>query len=149
MRNMESMESDNKEKILQMINAIEKKKLEMDEYILNLSIHTRNDMLKEISQDIISNNHLLQEILGTEEKIVINEKQEALSFDHLVNGYIGKIQQNPYKKVIFLREFLDLFKDRISEKDKDVILQSLKDEKDNEKLSEEMISLATIFKLDL
>ena len=149
MRNMESMESDNKEKILQMINAIEKKNLEMDEYIANLSIYTRNDMLKEISQDIISNNHLLQEILGTEEKIVINEKQEALSFDHLVNGYIGKIQQNPYKKVIFLREFLDLFKDRISEKDKDVILQSLKDEKDNEKLSEEMISLATIFKLDL
>ena len=146
---MESMESDNKEKILQMINAIEKKNLEMDEYIANLSIYTRNDMLKEISQDIISNNHLLQEILGTEEKIVINEKQETLSFDHLVNGYIGKIQQNPYKKVIFLREFLDLFKDRISEKDKDVILQSLKDEKDNEKLSEEMISLATIFKLDL
>lgn len=146
---MENMESDIKEKILQMINAIEKKKLEIDEYISNLSIHTRNDMLKEISQDIISNNHLLQEILGTEEKIVINEKQETLSFDHLVNGYIGKIQQNPYKKVIFLREFLDLFKDRISEKDKDVILQSLKDEKDNEKLSEEMISLANIFKLDL
>ncbi|MFW9900158.1 MAG: hypothetical protein ACFFDY_02580 [Candidatus Thorarchaeota archaeon] len=146
---MENMESDIKEKILQMINAIEKKKLEIDEYISNLSIHTRNDMLKEISQHIISNNHLLQEILGTEEKIVINEKQETLSFDHLVNGYIGKIQQNPYKKVIFLREFLDLFKDRISEKDKDVILQSLKDEKDNEKLSEEMISLANIFKLDL
>ncbi|MFX1569706.1 MAG: hypothetical protein ACFFCV_15210 [Promethearchaeota archaeon] len=146
---MESMESDNKEKILQMINAIEKKKLKMDEYISELSIHTRNDMLKEISQDIISNNPLLQEILGTEEKIIINEKQETFSFDHLVNGYIVKIQQNPYKKVIFLREYLDLFKDRISEKDKDVILQSLKDEEDNEKLREEMISLANIFKLDL
>ncbi len=143
------MESRNMEKILEIIKVIEAKKSEMEEYISNLSLHTRNDMLKDISQDIISNNPLLQEILGTEEKIVISEKEEESSVDHIINGYIAKIQQNPYKKVIFLREFLDLFQDRVSEKDKGVIIQSLKDEENNEKLRSEMISLATIFKLNL
>jgi hypothetical protein len=146
---MESMKNGNSEKILEIIEAIEKKKSEMEGYLSNLSLYTRNDMLKEISQDIIINNPMLQEILGTEEKIIINERQEDKSFNHLINGYIAKIQQNPYKKVIFLREFLDLFQEKVSEKDKDVILQSLKDESNTEKLRDEMISLAIIFKLSL
>ncbi len=143
------MERENKEKILEMIKAIESKNSEMEDFISNLSIPTRNDMLKEISREIISNNSLLQEILGTEEKIVISENQEIISFDHVINGFITKIQQNPYKKIIFLREFLELFQDRVSETDKDVILQSLKDEKNDEKLREEMVSLANIFKINL
>ncbi len=143
------MERGNKEKILEMIKAIESKNSEMEDFISNLSIPTRNDMLKEISREIISNNSLLQEILGTEEKIVISENQETISFDHVINGFITKIQQNPYKKIIFLREFLELFQDRVSETDKDVILQSLKDEKNDEKLREEMVSLANIFKINL
>jgi len=143
------MERGNKEKILEMIKAIESKNSEMEDFISNLSIPTRNDMLKEISREIISNNSLLQEILGTEEKIVISENQEIISFDHVINGFITKIQQNPYKKIIFLREFLELFQDRVSETDKDVILQSLKDEKNDEKLREEMVSLANIFKINL
>ncbi len=146
---MESMESGNKEKILEMIKAIEKKNSEMEDFISNLSIPTRNEMLKEISREIISNNSLLQEILGTEEQIVISENQEMLSFDHVIDGFITKIQQNPHKKVIFLREYLELFQDRVSETDKDVIIQSLKDEKNDEKLRDEMISLANIFKLNL
>jgi len=135
---MENMESGNKEKILEMIKAIEKKNSEMEDFISNLSIPTRNEMLKEISREIISNNSLLQEILGTEEKIVISENQEIISFDHVIDGFITKIQQNPHKKV-----------DRVSETDKDVIIQSLKDEKNDEKLRDEMISLANIFKLNL
>jgi len=146
---MENMESGNKEKILEMIKAIEKKNSEMEDFISNLSIPTRNEMLKEISREIISNNSLLQEILGTEEKIVISENQEIISFDHVIDGFITKIQQNPHKKVIFLREYLELFQDRVSETDKDVIIQSLKDEKNDEKLRDEMISLANIFKLKL
>ena len=146
---MESMESGNKEKILEMIKAIEKKNSEMEDFISNLSIPTRNEMLKEISREIISNNSLLQEILGTEEQIVISENQEMLSFDHVIDGFITKIQQNPHKKVIFLREYLELFQDGVSETDKDVIIQSLKDEKNDEKLRDEMISLANIFKLNL
>ena len=81
------------------------------------------DILKEIKRDIIKNNSLLQELLETEEKIVTSEKHEEISFDHIVDEYSTKIQQNPYKKTIYLREFLELFQDRVSEKDKDIILQ--------------------------
>ena len=142
------MEGGNKEKILKMIKAIEKKNSEMEEYISNLSISSRTDMLKEITQHIINNNYIMQELLGTEDKIISSEEIEKTSSDYIIDGYINKIQKEPYKKVIFLREFLELFQN-ISEKDKDVILKSLKDEKNEEKLREEMRSLATIFKLNL
>ncbi len=143
------MERGNKEKILEMIKSIETKNSEMEEYISNLSILSRNDMLKEITRDIINNNSLLQELIGTEDKIISTEKTEKSSFDYVIEGFINKIQKEPYKKVIFFREFLELFQDRISEKDKEVILKSLKDEKNEEKLRERMISLANIFKLNL
>jgi hypothetical protein len=140
------MESGNKQKILEMIKAIEEKNSEIEDFISNLSMLTRNDMLIEITRDIISNNALLQELLGTEEKIAISEDKDRKSFGHIIDGYITRIQKEPYKKIIFLREFLDLFEDRVSETDKDVILKSLKDEKNYEKLREEMLSLANIFK---
>ncbi len=144
------MERGNKEKILEMIKEIEKKNSHMEEYISNLSILSRKDILKEITQDIINNNSLLQEILGTKEKIISNNKKEKnYSLDYIIDGYLNKIQKNPHKKVIFLIEFLDLFKEQISEKDKDVILKSLKDKKNNEKLRERMVSLAHIFNLNL
>ncbi|MFX0141902.1 MAG: hypothetical protein ACFFDN_50160 [Candidatus Hodarchaeota archaeon] len=142
------MERGNKEKILEMIKAIEAKNSEMEEFISNLSILSRNDMLKEITLDIINNNSLLQELIGAEDKIISTEKTEKSSFEYVIEGFINKIQQDPHKRVIFLREFLELFQDRISEKDKDVILKTLKDIEDDEKLWEEMISLAKIFKID-
>lgn len=141
------MERGNKEKIIEMIKAIENKNSEMEEYISNLSILSRNDMLKKITQDIINNNSLLQELIGTEMYIISSEETEKNSSSYIIEGYINKIQKNPYKKVIFLREFLGLFQEQISEMDKEVILKSLKDEKNEEKLREEMISLANIFKL--
>lgn len=141
------MERGNKEKIIEMIKAIENKNSEMEEHISNLSILSRNDMLKKITQDIINNNSLLQELIGTEMYIISSEETEKNSSSYIIEGYINKIQKNPYKKVIFLREFLGLFQEQISEIDKDVILKSLKDEKNEEKLREEMISLANIFKL--
>ncbi|TET58059.1 MAG: hypothetical protein E3J52_09200 [Promethearchaeota archaeon] len=141
------MERGNKEKIIEMIKAIENKNSEMEEHISNLSILSRNDMLKKITQDIINNNSLLQELIGTEMYIISSEETEKNSSSYIIEGYINKIQKNPYKKVIFLREFLGLFQEQISEMDKEVILKSLKDEKNEEKLREEMISLANIFKL--
>ncbi|UCD01458.1 MAG: hypothetical protein JSV23_00045 [Promethearchaeota archaeon] len=143
------MERGNKEKILEMIKAIETKNLEMEEYISDLSILSRNDMLKEITRDIINNNSLLQELRGTEDKIISTEKTEKSSFDYIIEGYINKIQKDPHKRVIFLREFLELFQNRISEDDKKVILKSLKDEKNDDKLRERMVSLANVFKLNL
>ena len=141
------MERGNKEKILEMIKAIENKNSDMEEYISNLSILSRNDMLKKIMQDIINNNSLLQELIGTDTQIISREEIEKRSSDYIIESYINKIQKDIHKKVIFLSEFLELFQDRISEKDKEVILKSLKDEKNEEKLREEMISLANIFKL--
>ncbi|MBA7646008.1 hypothetical protein ES703_53769 [subsurface metagenome] len=142
------MERGNKEKIIEMIKAIENKNSEMEEYISNLSILSRNDMLKKITQDIINNNSLLQELIGTEMYIISSEETEKNSSSYIIEGYINKIQKDPYKKIIFLREFLGLFQERISEMDKEVILKSLKDEKNEEKLREEMISLANIFNLN-
>ncbi len=142
------MERGNKEKIIEMIKAIENKNSEMEEYISNLSILSRNDMLKKITQDIINNNSLLQELIGTEMYIISSEEIEKNSSNYIIEGYINKIQKDPYKKIIFLREFLGLFQERISEMDKEVILKSLKDEKNEEKLREEMISLANTFNLN-
>ena len=142
------MERGNKEKIIKMIKAIENKNSEMEEYISNLSILPRNEMLKKITQDIINNNSLLQELIGTEMYIISSEETEKNSSNYIIEGYINKIQKDPYKKIIFLREFLGLFQERISEMDKEVILKSLKDEKNEEKLREEMISLANVFNLN-
>ena len=112
-----------------MIKAIENKNTEMKEFLSSLSILSRNEMLKEITREIINSNSLIRELLGTEEQYISREKEVKASIDYIIEKYIHKIQKNPYKKVIFLREFLELFQDRISEKDKEVILKSLKDEK--------------------
>ncbi len=144
------MERGKKEKILEMIKEIEKKDSDMEEYISNLSILSREDILKEITRDIINKNAMLQEIIGTKEKIVsTDDKEEKYSFDYIIDAYLNKIQKSPHKKIIFLIEFLELFKEQISEKDKDVILKSLKDKTKEENLRERMLSLAHIFNLNL
>ncbi|MFX1365286.1 MAG: hypothetical protein ACFFCE_17040 [Promethearchaeota archaeon] len=143
------MERGNKERILEMIKAIENKNIEMEEYISNLSILSRNDMLKKITQDIINNNSILQEIIGSNAEVISSEEIGKNSSEMIIETYINKIQEDSHKKIIILRDFLDLFQERISEIDKEVILKSLKDIKNEEKLREEMLSLANIFKLDL
>jgi hypothetical protein len=143
------MDRRNIEKILEFIEAIEEKNTELENYISNLNIVSRNAMLKELTNDIISNNALLQELIEFEEQILSNEEIEKKSSDYIIEEHINKIQKEPYKKIIFLSDFLKLFQDKISEKDKEVILQSLKDEKDINTLRERMISLATTFKLNL
>jgi hypothetical protein len=143
------MEKRNIEKILEFIKGIEEKNSELESYISNLNIIPRNDMLKEITNDIITNNALLQELIEFEEKNVPSEELEKKSSEFIIEEHINKIQKEPYKKIIILSDFLDLFQERISEKDKEVILQSLKDEKNIDTLRERMVSLATIFKLTL
>ena len=144
------MERGTKEKILDMIEEMEEKNSQIEKYISSLSILSRKDILKEISQDIINNNPLLQEIIGIKGKIISGDNQEKInSDDDIIDNILGKIQENPHKKVFFLNEYLDLFQDQISEKDKEVILKSLRYEKNEEKLKEGMLSLANIFNLNL
>jgi len=144
------MERGNKEKILEMIKDMEDKNSQIEEYISSLSILSRKDILKEISQHIINNNPLLQEIIAKKDGIISSDKQEkTYSLNDMIDGYINNIQKDPHKIVFFLSEFLDLFQDQISEKDKEVILKNLKDEKNEEKLKDRMLSLANIFNLNL
>ena len=144
------MERGDKEKIIELIEEMEEKNSQIEKYISSLAILSRKDLLNEISLDIINNNLLLREIVGTKGKIISGDNQEQVSSDDvIINNILGKIRENPHKIVFFLNEFLDLFHDQISEKDKDVILKSLKDEKNEAKLKEGMISLANIFNLNL
>jgi len=143
------MERENKEKILEIIKAIEDKNSEMKDFVSKLSILSRNDMLKDITRDIINNNSFIQALLETKDQIISREKKEKLSIDYTIDGYINKIQKNPHKKIIYLREYLELFRDLISEKDKDVILNSLKDERNEEELKKRMLFLANTFELKL
>ena len=139
------MEKGNKDDILNMINDIEKKNSEIEEYISKLSILSRNESLKNIIEKIFENNSILQEIeLSKGEHIHSGVKEQVNKLGDLVEGFTIKIQDKPIKKIIYLREFLENFPS-ISNNDKDVIIKSLKDEKNIEKLKEKMMSLVEIF----
>ncbi|MFX1343701.1 MAG: hypothetical protein ACFFBC_07185 [Promethearchaeota archaeon] len=139
------MERGNKDEILNMIEQIEKKKIEMDESLSKLSILSRNETLKKIMNNIIKTNSILREIEKSKgEHQHIEVKELANTLQNLVENYISKIQEAPTKKIIYLREFLENFPS-ISHSDKDVIINSLKDEKNEDKLREKMSSLVNIF----
>jgi hypothetical protein len=139
------MERGNKDKILRIIDELEKSESELEKYISELSILTRNEMLQEIMNAIIERNTVLQEIERSQKPhshSILEEKTNSMQ--QLVVNYISNIQENPTKKIIYLREFLDNFKS-ITNKDKEVVLNSLQEEKDPAKLKEKMTSLITIF----
>ncbi|MFX1477193.1 MAG: hypothetical protein ACFFCI_03590 [Promethearchaeota archaeon] len=139
------MEKENKDKLLKLINEVQNKNSEIEKHISNLRILSRNETLKEIMSDIFEKNTVLQEIeksKGEHSHHVV--KDQINSLKTLVENSISKINENPTRKIIYLREFLDNFQS-ISSNDKDVILNSLKDEKDKDKLREKMSSLVDIF----
>ncbi len=144
------MEKGNLDKILSMIKGIEKKNIEFQKLISTIEIPSRNNILKEISNDIIKNNKLFKELqVEITGIIVAKEEIENISNYNLIEEIVLKIQNNPSKKIIFLREFINKMED-ISENDKGVLLQSLNDEKiDIEELKEKMLSLANIFNLKI
>ena len=135
----------NLDKILSMIKGIERKNLEFENYISNLNFFTRTNLLKEISFNIIKNSKIFQELNINNKNICLSkEEQKSILNNEFVEEIILKIKNYPTKKIIILREFLDNFKD-ISQNDKDVILQSLKD-KDEAELHQELSYLVKIFK---
>ena len=141
----EEEEIDKLGKVLSMIKGIERNNLEFENYISNLNIYSRTNLLKEISFNIIKNSKLFQELNVDFKNVqVAKEKKEEILTNNFIEVTILKIRNNPMKKIIFLREFLDNLED-ISQNDKDVILQSLKD-KDEEELNQEMSNLVQIFK---
>ncbi len=139
------MERGNKDEILNMIKEIEKKNSEIEKYLSRLSILSRNETLKNIMNNIIESNSILQEIEKSKGKHLHTEvKEQVNALQYLVDNFISKIQEKPTKKIIYLREFLENFPS-ISSNDKDVIINSLKDEKNKDKLREKMSSLVSIF----
>ncbi len=139
------MEKGNKNRILDFIKEIKDKNSEMEKYLSSLPILSREDMLKEIARKIIENNKVLQEIVGSKEKILSGEAKEKIhTIEERIDKVISNIQENETKKIIYLREFIDTFQE-ISDNDKNVIIQSLKDEEDINLLKEKMLSLSTIF----
>ena len=140
------MEKENLDKVLSMIKGIEKKNLEFERYLSNLNIFSRNSMLKEIISDIIKNNKFFQQIQLEDESICLaKEESEKISTDNYIEELILKIQNEPSKKIIILREYLSKL-EGISENDLNVILTSLKN-KNLEELKPELLNLTKIFNI--
>jgi len=139
------MEKEHLDILISMIKNLEKKNLEFDRYLSSLNILSRNNMLKEIISDIIKNNKFFQSIQLKEGDIYLaKDELEKFSSETYIEKLILKIQNEPSKKIIILREFLNRL-DGISESDLNVILKSLKN-KNNEDLNKELLNLISIFK---
>jgi len=138
------MERENILKALSLIEDFEHKNVEIDEILSNLPIFSRIELLQEITRDIIEQNSIIKEHGFPKENICDPESsnQDVSSIDNLVST----IQKNPSKKVLYLRLFFDKFKD-ISDQDKNVVIQSLKDE-DSKGLKEKILSILKVFKLE-
>jgi len=143
------MKRENFDQIINLISTTEKSNEEINLLISNLTIPTRNELLKEITSQIIRRNPFLNDvkILNELSSDIEPEVTEPDSIESLLDNLILNIQNNPFKKVIFLKLFLDRFQE-ISEQDKNVIIQSVKDES-IEDIKEKLISLVRVFKLDL
>ena len=143
------MKRENVNKTLSMIKDIENKKVEIEEFLSNLTITSRNDLLKEITSDIIEKNSIIKEHGFFKDNISVSEpvSSELISINSIIDNLVSNIRKNPSKKILYLRLFLDRFHG-ISDPDKNVIIQSVKDEA-SEGLKEKMLSLINVFKLEI
>ncbi|MHA1750386.1 MAG: hypothetical protein ACTSYF_17280 [Promethearchaeota archaeon] len=132
---------------LSLIKGIENKQSEIETFLSNLNISSRDEMVKELIIEIIRNNSLFKELDITQEILNESKSTESNSKETVIDHLISNIQNNPSKKIVYLRLFLDRFHE-ISDQDKNVILQSIKNEK-NEDLKEKLLSLVSVFKVKL
>lgn len=137
------MDSDNLNTLLNLLKDIEKKKTNLQEYLSNLNPVSRQDLLKEIYDNILEHNPLLDE--SRKEMNRTCQESTPIKQSAIIQKIINEIQHNPSKKVFFLKEFLDKLQD-ISEADKKVLLNSLENTDIND-LTGKMESLSSIFTL--
>lgn len=142
------MEQKNLLKALSLIEGFEQKNVEIDYILSNLPISSRIELLQEITRDIIEQNSIIKEHGFAKENFGVPESsnQENSSINILIDNLISNIQKNPSKKVLYLRLFLDKFQD-ISDQDKNVVIQSIKDE-NSKGLKEKILSILKVFKLE-
>ncbi|NVM16610.1 MAG: hypothetical protein HWN80_02770 [Candidatus Lokiarchaeota archaeon] len=143
------MEREIVDKALSILKDIEEKNLKIEEVLSDMSISSRNDLLRDITRDIIEKNNLIKEHGLSNEFVCepLSSDPEVVSINSLLESLVSKVEKNPSKKVIYLRLFLDRFHD-ISDQDKKVIIQSVKEE-DTTGLKEKMISLIKVFQLEI
>jgi len=135
-------------KTLSLIEDFEQKNVKIDEILSILPISSRNELLEEITRDIIEQNSIIKEHGFAKENTCDPESptQEISSINLLIDNLVSNIQKNPSKKVLYLRLFLERFRD-ISDQDKNVVIQSIKDE-DSKGLKEKILSILKVFKLE-
>jgi len=139
------MEQQHIEKILSKVRTIEEENIELDQIICEMEVPNRDKILEEILLDIIRSNALLQSLDISQEILSKSNVTEPESLQTVINNLLSSIKKMPNKKVIVLRTFLERFEE-ISEQDKNVILQSLKDD-NYEAIKEKLLSLINAFKL--
>ena len=141
------MDKEQAKEALSLIKGIENKQSEIETFLSNLNISSRDEIVKELIIEIIRNNSLFKELDITQEILNESKSTESNSKETVIDHLISNIQNNPSKKIVYLRLFLDRFHE-ISDQDKNVILQSIKNEK-NEDLKEKLLSLVSVFKVKL
>ena len=141
------MDKEQAKEAISLINGIENKQSEIETFLSNLNISSRDEIVKELIIEIIRNNSLFKELDITQEILNDSKSTESNSKKTIIDHLISNIQYNPSKKIVYLRLFLDKFHE-ISDQDKNVILQSIKNEK-NEDLKEKLLSLVSVFKVKL
>jgi len=143
------MERENIDKMVSILKDIDEKNLKIEEILSEMSISSRNDLLRDITREIIEKNILIKESGLSNEFIgeTLYSDPEVISINSLLDNLVSNIELNPSKKVIYLRLFLDRFHD-ISDQDKKVIIQSVKDE-DTKGLKAKMLSLVKVFNLEI
>lgn len=141
------MDKEQAKEAISLINGIENKQSEIETFLSNLNISSRDEIVKELIIEIIRNNSLFKELDITQEILNDSKSTESNSKKTIIDHLISSVQNNPSKKIVYLRLFLDKFHE-ISDQDKNVILQSIKNEK-NEDLKEKLLSLVSVFKVKL
>jgi len=142
------MENDKLKETLSLIKLINQKNLEIEKNLSELTKLTRNEMLIEITTDIIKKHKILQEEGFLKEEVYKSETEEEDSISIILDNLISNIKKSPSKKIIYLRAFLDRFpEDEINDQDKNAIIQSIQDE-DPDDLKEKMLSLIKVFKIE-
>ncbi|MFX0031421.1 MAG: hypothetical protein ACFE8E_09885 [Candidatus Hodarchaeota archaeon] len=142
------MKNDKLKEALSLIKLINQKNLELEKNLLELTKLTRNEMLIEITTDIIKKHKILQEEGFLKEEVCKSETEEEDSISFILDNLISNIKKSPSKKIIYLRAFLDRFPDdEINDQDKNAIMQSIQDE-NPEDLKEKLLSLIKVFKIE-
>lgn len=134
--------------VLSMIKTLEEKNEDLEKLISSLPILSRKDLLEEITKDIIEKNDIMKS-MGVSPILFSKTKpeKEPHMIEILIENTISEIKEKPSNQIIILKDFLDRLSD-ISDNDKNVMLQTMKDSK-VEEIKEKLTSLTKIFKVSI